>query len=231
MVVRGCLIAMVIAGASAFQVPGVSLLGGGLARAGIAARMRPQSVPRVAAASLRMIAAPKTEKEKTEVVSTAQKVTSTTSVDMGKLNMGMATMIGQLDEMRTAEVVQAWKEGKIGKREASTLTLKRFGKKFGIGTKTQSRDADDSSKGVFMEGGWAKRGKGSSIVRTFELYSFGIKIALREFKLRKVEDKLEKSEARKLIASDLRQGLLELGPTFIKLGQLLSTRIDILSKE
>ena len=225
--------AMLIAGASAFQVPGVSLMGGGLARAGIAARMRPQSARKLA--SLRMIAAPKTEKEtkteKAEVVSTAQEVASTTSVDMRKLNMGMATMIGQLDEMRTAEVVQAWKEGKIGKRKASTLTLKRLGKKFGIGAKTQGREADDSSKGVFMEGGWAKRGKGSSIVRTFELYSFGIKIALREFKLRKVEDKLEKSEARKLIASDLRQGLLELGPTFIKLGQLLSTRIDILSKE
>jgi len=82
-----------------------------------------------------------------------------------------------------------------------------------------------------MEGGWAKRGKGSSIVRTFELYSFGIKIILRELKLRKVEDKAEKSAARKLIARDLRQGLLELGPTFIKLGQLLSTRIDILTKE
>jgi len=82
-----------------------------------------------------------------------------------------------------------------------------------------------------MEGGWAKRGKGSSVIRTVELYSFGIKIILRELKLRKVEDKAEKSAMRKEIAKDLRQGLLELGPTFIKLGQLLSTRIDILTKE
>merc|ERR1719199_2350114 len=47
----------------------------------------------------------------------------------------------------------------------------------------------------------------------------------------KLNNMAQKSEARKLIAKDLRQGLLELGPTFIKLGQLLSTRIDILTKE
>jgi len=151
---------------------------------------------------------------------------------MSKLSLGISNMMGELEDLRTADVIKAWKEGKIGKREASTLTLKRLGKKIGIGSKTKSSDEDDDVKrGVFMEGGWAKRGKGSSIVRTFELYSFGIKIILRELKLRKVEDKAEKSAARKLIARDLRQGLLELGPTFIKLGQLLSTRIDILTKE
>jgi len=46
-----------------------------------------------------------------------------------------------------------------------------------------------------------------------------------------VEDKAEKSAARTEIAKDLKEGLLNLGPTFIKLGQLLSTRIDILAKE
>ena len=66
--------------------------------------------------------------------------------------------------------------------------------------------------------------------RRYELYSFGIRIILRELKLRKVTDKAEKSAARQEIARDLREGLLELGPTFIKLGQLLSTRIDILTK-
>jgi len=229
MVARGLVVAAAVAaalsGASAFHMPGVSIMGRGPA-ASHAARMQPRRHAH-AASSLRMIATPK---EETEAVATAQQVASTTSADMGKLNMGMATMIGQLDEMRTAEVVKAWQDGKIGKREASTLTLKRFGKKLGIGAKTESR-GEDASQGIFMEGGWAKRGKGSSIVRTFELYSFGIRIVLRELKLRKVEDKVEKSAARKLIAKDLVQGLLQLGPTFIKLGQLLSTRIDILSKE
>ena len=40
----------------------------------------------------------------------------------------------------------------------------------------------------------------------------------------KVEDAVEKSEKRAAIAVQLKEGLLRLGPTFIKLGQLLSTR-------
>ncbi|CAN0415414.1 unnamed protein product, partial [Scytosiphon promiscuus] len=39
-----------------------------------------------------------------------------------------------------------------------------------------------------------------------------------------VEDAAEKSEKRAAIALLLKDGLLRLGPTFIKLGQLLSTR-------
>lgn len=40
----------------------------------------------------------------------------------------------------------------------------------------------------------------------------------------KVKDAAEKSEKRAAIALQLKDGLLRLGPTFIKLGQLLSTR-------
>eukprot|EP00286_Rhodomonas_abbreviata_P019366 CAMPEP_0181297322 /NCGR_PEP_ID=MMETSP1101-20121128/5177_1 /TAXON_ID=46948 /ORGANISM="Rhodomonas abbreviata, Strain Caron Lab Isolate" /LENGTH=678 /DNA_ID=CAMNT_0023402249 /DNA_START=185 /DNA_END=2221 /DNA_ORIENTATION=- len=153
-----------------------------------------------------------------------------TKEDMEKLPMGFTNMLSEIETIRTRDIVSAYKKGAIGKREASTLTLKRAGAKI-FGTKTLSRESEASKNAVFMEGGWAKRGKGSGLVRTIELYSFGIKIILRELKLRKVEDKAEKSAARKEIARDLRQGLLELGPTFIKLGQLLSTRIDILTKE
>ena len=42
--------------------------------------------------------------------------------------------------------------------------------------------------------------------------------------LGKVKDAAEKSEKRAAIALQLKEGLLRLGPTFIKLGQLLSTR-------
>ena len=149
--------------------------------------------------------------------------------DLSKLSLGAAQMLYELEEMRTKDILKAYNEGKIGKREASTLTLKRVGTKLGLGKAKE--EEEEGKQGAFMEGGWVKRGRGSSITRTIELYSFGIKIILRELKLRKVEDKAEKSAARKLIAKDLRAGLLELGPTFIKLGQLLSTRIDILTKE
>jgi len=152
--------------------------------------------------------------------------------DMAKLPMGYANMLSEIENIKTKDIVSALNKGEIGKRQASTLTLKRMGAKVGLSSQSSKSAADEAGKSaVFMEGGWAKRGKGSSIIRTVELYSFGVKIILRELKLRKVEDKAAKAEARKEIAKDLREGLLELGPTFIKLGQLLSTRIDILTKE
>ena len=221
------MMAGMLASAAAFHLPAASLAGRSRADK-LSARMRP--LPSVGA--LRMTVAPQ-ESKVSDAEATAKKAADPTSSDMSKLNLGLANMISELEEARTADIWKAKAAGKIGLREASTRTLKRMGTKlnpFG-GQSTASSDTEDAKQGVFMEGGWAKRGKGSSIVRTFELYSFGIRIILRELKLRKVEDKAEKSEARKLIAKDLRQGLLELGPTFIKLGQLLSTRIDILTKE
>ena len=221
------MMAGMLASAAAFHLPAASLAGRSRADK-LSARMRPP--PSVGA--LRMTVAPQ-ESKVSDAEATAKKAADPTSSDMSKLNLGLANMMSELEEARTADIWKAKAAGKIGLREASTRTLKRMGTKlnpFG-GQSTASSDTEDAKQGVFMEGGWAKRGKGSSIVRTFELYSFGIRIILRELKLRKVEDKAEKSEARKLIAKDLRQGLLELGPTFIKLGQLLSTRIDILTKE
>ena len=221
------MMAAMLASAAAFHLPVASLAGRSRADK-LSARMRP--LPSVGA--LRMTVAPQ-ESKVSDAEATAKKAADPTSSDMSKLNLGLANMMSELEEARTADIWKAKAAGKIGLREASTRTLKRMGTKlnpFG-GQSTASSDTEDAKQGVFMEGGWAKRGKGSSIVRTFELYSFGIRIILRELKLRKVEDKAEKSKARKLIAKDLRQGLLELGPTFIKLGQLLSTRIDILTKE
>merc|ERR1719199_541029 len=221
------MMAATLASAAAFHLPVASLAGRSRADK-LFARMRP--LPSVGA--LRMTVAPQ-ESKMSDAEATAKKAADPTSSDMSKLNLGLANMMSELEEARTADIWKAKAAGKIGLREASTRTLKRMGTKlnpFG-GQSTASSDTEDAKQGVFMEGGWAKRGKGSSVVRTYELYSFGIRIILRELKLRKVTDKAEKSAARQEIARDLREGLLELGPTFIKLGQLLSTRIDILTKE
>lgn len=84
-----------------------------------------------------------------------------------------------------------------------------------------------------MEDGWSKRGYGNAFSRTIEVWGFTITYLIKFFSLRKKEKTLSKDEYAKeqtKLAIILREKLLELGPTFIKLGQLLSTRIDILPK-
>jgi len=78
---------------------------------------------------------------------------------------------------------------------------------------------------------WVRRGNSSRARRTVEIWWFFFKMVTGELKIRKMEDKAEASAARTLHAQKLKKGLLTLGPTFIKFGQLMSTRVDIVAKE
>ena len=85
-----------------------------------------------------------------------------------------------------------------------------------------------------MEEGWSQRGYGSAVNRTIEVYAFAIGYIIKFFMMRSKQKKVDKdtySAMQTHMAVILRDKLLELGPTFIKLGQLLSTRIDVLPKE
>jgi len=84
-----------------------------------------------------------------------------------------------------------------------------------------------------MEQGWTKRSSGGSIRRTIEVWIFAIRYIFKYLKVQKLKkgDRAVYSAAQSEIAKLLTLKLLELGPTFIKLGQLLSTRIDVLPKE
>lgn len=84
---------------------------------------------------------------------------------------------------------------------------------------------------TYMEGGWARRGKGSAFFRTLEIWSIALQFLLKEAKVRKIKTIEEQRAERRKVAVYARDCLLRLGPTFIKFGQLLSTRIDILPKE
>ena len=73
--------------------------------------------------------------------------------------------------------------------------------------------------------------------RTFEIWSFVFKFVLKRLALnlkwtyRGKFSEAAKKERLQRLAVWLREGLLRLGPTFIKIGQQFSTRVDVLSPE
>lgn len=80
----------------------------------------------------------------------------------------------------------------------------------------------------------------SALRRTFQIYAFAISFAIRYWWLgkkstyRKMPGGMSKeniSAKKRELAKWLREGLIRLGPTFIKIGQQFSTRVDVLSPE
>jgi predicted unusual protein kinase regulating ubiquinone biosynthesis (AarF/ABC1/UbiB family) len=76
--------------------------------------------------------------------------------------------------------------------------------------------------------------------RTLQIYAFALTFAFRYWRLGKPGTyrampggmSPENVSAKKAeLAKWLREGLIRLGPTFIKIGQQFSTRVDVLSKE
>lgn len=90
-------------------------------------------------------------------------------------------------------------------------------------------------EGELLEKGWEKRGNSSALRRNAEVWKFALQCvfkALKPRKLRKAEASEAEIEAAKVEAATfIRDGLLRLGPTFVKLGQVCSTRTDVLPKE
>lgn len=89
--------------------------------------------------------------------------------------------------------------------------------------------------GASMEDGWTQRGKarGGGFTRSLEVWVFAISFLRKFLKSKKLEktDPEAFAEQKVELAKELTSKILTLGPTFIKLGQLLSTRIDVLPKE
>lgn len=78
---------------------------------------------------------------------------------------------------------------------------------------------------------WARKGKANAVGRTLEIWRFFVSCLITENRIRKIADAGEQSAARRAHAEKVKGRLLCLGPTFIKLGQLMSTRADIVPKE
>ncbi|KAJ7530361.1 hypothetical protein O6H91_14G000800 [Diphasiastrum complanatum] len=86
-------------------------------------------------------------------------------------------------------------------------------------------------------GRWNRFKTYSTIQRTLEIWSFVASFLVRtwlnnrKFMYKGGITEAKKKEKRKKLARWLKEGILRLGPTFIKIGQQFSTRVDILAQE
>lgn len=91
-------------------------------------------------------------------------------------------------------------------------------------------------QGEILEQGWEERGSRSALRRNAEVWKFALKCVFKVLKPRSLrkkgsatEEEIKKAQVE--AALFIRDGLLRLGPTFVKLGQVISTRTDVLPKE
>jgi hypothetical protein len=91
------------------------------------------------------------------------------------------------------------------------------------------------STGEALEKGWEERANSSALRRNAEVWKFALASVFRVLKPRKMRTTGESTEeeisaAQTEAAEFIRDGLLTLGPSFVKLGQVISTRTDVLPK-
>lgn len=91
---------------------------------------------------------------------------------------------------------------------------------------------EDVAYGEVLERGWEERGNSSALRRNAEVWKFALQCVFRALRPKKLRAKgateAEIQQAQIEAATFIRDGLLRLGPTFVKLGQVVSTRTDVL---
>lgn len=99
--------------------------------------------------------------------------------------------------------------------------------------KKKFNDVADLISGIMMEKGWKGKADSGSFRRGLELWVFAVSFFFKWSQANKLKSDPNPEvflRAQEKLATILRDKLLSLGPAFIKLGQLLSTRIDVLPK-
>jgi len=112
------------------------------------------------------------------------------------------------------------------KKEETKGLLRRLMRSSVSGPTGKSATAADIIDGEMLEKGWEKRGGRGSLRRNLEVWKALARCAFKVLKARKGS-----SEDKTAAATFARDRLLTLGPTFVKLGQVLSTRTDVLPAE
>lgn len=96
-------------------------------------------------------------------------------------------------------------------------------------------DEQDVPEGELLEQGWEKRGNATALRRNAEVWKFALSCVFKVLAPRKMRKKGASEEeilaAKTEAALYIRNGLLRLGPSFVKLGQVVSTRTDVLPVE
>ncbi|GKY99622.1 hypothetical protein MPSEU_000916300 [Mayamaea pseudoterrestris] len=91
---------------------------------------------------------------------------------------------------------------------------------------------EDLSEGELLERGWEQRANSSALRRNAEVWKLALSCVFRVLKPRKMRAKGASDEevlaAQKEAADFINESLLKLGPSFVKLGQVASTRTDVL---
>ncbi|GFH56581.1 aarF domain-containing kinase [Chaetoceros tenuissimus] len=93
----------------------------------------------------------------------------------------------------------------------------------------------DVPEGELLERGWEERGNSNALRRNAEVWKFALSCVFKALKPKKLRKKGASEEeimqAKTEAAEFIRNGLLKLGPSFVKLGQVVSTRTDVLPVE
>jgi predicted unusual protein kinase regulating ubiquinone biosynthesis (AarF/ABC1/UbiB family) len=150
---------------------------------------------------------------------------------------------------RMSDDLRAWAEGlekKVTSTEKNGAELYPQGAVVPSGAESNVQDMPEGSGSVMSSGmmgfvsGFMERRYASSD-RSFLVWSAGVKLLPKIWEVRGMEqtakistDEVSEtrlSEARTQLGREIREVLLDLGPAFVKGGQLLSTRLDILAKE
>jgi hypothetical protein len=148
---------------------------------------------------------------------------------------------GPMDEVCVDEGAYSRAKNRIKRLVRGTLGPLRGLETSSLGGEEEDDDDDNDDddyaflEGELLERGWEERGKSSTLRRNAEVWKFALKCVFKTLKARKLTksgaDENEVIAAKMHAATFIRDGLLRLGPTFVKLGQVVSTRTDVLPVE
>ena len=137
---------------------------------------------------------------------------------------------GVVNELCADETARAGFRSRLKRLIGETANMLRGGE--------EDVDMDEAfeevSEGERLERGWEERGNSSAIRRNAEVWKFAFQSVFRCLKPRKLrkkgatEEEIESAQIE--AATFIRDGLLKLGPSFVKLGQVAATRTDVLPK-